>query len=107
MAFEIMDTIRLAEKKADEMRLDAQAQGREIVKACEEACLLEEKTKAQEMRTRYTEKMDEKRKQLEKMIASKAEEQQKQLDTALEQAEALLPKAARVIAERVRDHGDR
>lgn len=107
MAFEIMDSILLAEKKADEVRQNAQTQGREIIKACEEACALEEKASEQELSARYTARMDERRRQVESMIASKAKDQEKAVAAALAEAEGLLPKAARMIAERVLSDGDR
>lgn len=107
MAFEIMDSIRQAEKKADEMRLDAQMKGREIIKACEEACALEEKASEQDVRERYASQMEERRLQVEKMIESKAKDKQKEAAATLQQAEALLPKAAQMIVERVLNHGDR
>lgn len=107
MAFEIMDSIRQAEQKAEAMRLDAQMKGREIIKACEEACALEEKSSEQDIRARYTAQMDERRRQVENMIASKAKDKQKEMDATLQKAEALLPKAAQMIVERVLNHGDR
>ena len=107
MAFEIMDSILLAEKKADEVRLNAQMQGRELIKACEEACALEEKASEQDINARYAAQMDERRRQVEKMIASKAKDKQKAMAATLEKAEALLPQAAQMIAERVLKHGDR
>lgn len=107
MAFEILESIRQAEKKADELKAQSQQESREILKACEEALVQLEKENEAALRARYAERMAALRQEAQAVIEEKAALKQRQFDALLRQAEALLPRAADLIAERVLHHGDR
>ena len=107
MAFEIMDNIRKAEANAQQVLQNAQRQGREIIKASEEASLANEKNAEREMREAYQTAMEERRLQVEKIIRAKQDEQAARNEQARQDAMQRVPQAARYIVERVLGNGNR
>ncbi len=107
MALELMEQIKAAELKADNERQRAQREGREVVKAVEEACLDQERTAQQDARQLYQHAMAERRAAVEGEIASHAAQKQEKLAQLTKTAEKNIPAAARLVFERIVNDGHR
>ena len=107
MALELLEAVRQAEGKADQIRRDALDQAREMVKSVEEATLESTRQVAAELRGAYQTRMNEYRGAMEAKIAQSAGEKQADLEKLRKDADVRLPRAATLIVERILDHGDR
>ena len=107
MAIQWLEEIRQAEAKADKIRQDAAAQGREIIKSVEEATLESERHAAAEIRAEYQSRMAAKRMEIEQKLSAQSGSKQKALDALRADAEKRIPEAARLAAESIVTHGDR
>lgn len=72
MAFEMMEQIRKAEEKAEKIRLDAQREGREILKSAQEVSAANERSAEKDIRRDYQTAMEAGRARVENVIASAA-----------------------------------
>ncbi len=107
MALEWLESIKQAEAAADKLRADAAVQAHEIVKSVKEASLAGERSAAVELRAEYQARMTKLREETEKAIAAQASQKQSALGDMRRAAEARIPQAARLVAERILRYGDR
>ncbi|MDD4711355.1 MAG: hypothetical protein GX123_08510 [Clostridiales bacterium] len=107
MALEMIQKIRDAEAAAEKLRLDTLREGREIIKASEDAIRASEKSQEQEFRETYARLIAERREKVEQKLSGGAEKRLKNRQHIKEQAMQRVSKAGAYIAERVLQHGDR
>lgn len=105
MSLEILQSIELAEGKAEAMRADAQKQAREIVKSVEAACLAQERAAAVEHRALYQKLMEQDRARVAGELEQKSREYAAERARLCKAAEARLEQAATQIFERIVRHG--
>lgn len=106
MSVAMLDQVRAAEEKADAIRREAAEQAREIIKGVEEAILEEQRQNNTKLRARYQEKMKENRLAVEAALRARDGEKQRALEALRLQAGQRQQAAARLIVERVMQHGD-
>lgn len=107
MSLEIMQRIEQTEAEAEKIRQEALRQARDVVKAVEGAVAQSERAAAIENRALYTQEMEEKRQQVEKLLLKKAEAQAAERKKRCDDAQTRLNQAATLIYRRVVQHGDR
>ena len=107
MSLEVLNLIREAEQKAEEVRQDAVREARDIIKSVEGACAMQERSAAIEQRAEYQAILEKDRKQVEVTLKKEAEKNAEALKALSKQAEGRLDAAASLIFERVVKHGDR
>ena len=105
MALELLNRIRAAEKDAEDKRAEALHDGREMVKAVEDACREAERENARGASALYQQGMEKWRAQTEKSIQDSNPAWEKELQGIISRAEENLPAAARLIAERIVSDG--
>ncbi len=107
MALDIIQKIRDAEAAAEQLRLETLREGREVIKASEDALRAHEKSEEQELRETYTRLMAERREKIEQRLSAGADERARDRQHIKEQAMQCVSKAGAAIAERILKHGDR
>lgn len=105
MSLEVLDSIREAEKKAEEKRLDAQHQAREIAKSVEAACAAQLRSAAVDNRTLYQKILDEKRAEVSQSLEKAKTTYAQERAVLAEKAGKNLDAAASRIYERVMSNG--
>ena len=107
MAKELFRAVQTAEEKADRVLQEAQQQARELLKSTEADVAQNERSMALEHRALYQSVMDEKRKSMDEQIRNRAADVTTQQDAVLQEARTHLADAAKHIAERVWNDGNR
>jgi hypothetical protein len=107
MALEVLESIRREEDKAEKVRADAQREGREIIKAVEEACADAEKAGGAEHRANYLRVMEQKKLEVQAFIASREDAKAAERKAVYLHAESKLAQAAALAAERIVRYGSR
>ncbi|NLB37792.1 MAG: hypothetical protein GX810_00900 [Clostridiales bacterium] len=107
MAVKLLEKIRMAEQAAEQVRLDAQREAREMIKASEEASAHALRAADQSVRAFYREQMDQHKKRLEDKVAQALQANAGAHAKAIEQARAHMDQAAGYIVERILGDGDR
>lgn len=107
MSLELLNEIRSAEDKAENAKLEAQRQAREIIKAVETACAASERNAAVDHRTLYQQLMEKRRQAVEAKLADERAGTETRVKADMEAAAKHLDQAADLIFERVVTHGDR
>ncbi len=107
MSLEILQSIEQMEAKAEDIRIKAGAQARDMIKAVETAVSVRERDEAVTLRALYQSLLDDRRKQVEKKLESVHEKKDQERAAMISKAESFLDKAANVIFERVVNNGNR
>lgn len=107
MAIELMEEIKAAEVRADNVRAEAQRQSREMIKSVEEACMEHERAAQKDARTIYQDALSEKRTAVEKEIAAQSEKKKRALQDMAKDARKNVQKAAQLVFERIVNDGNR
>lgn len=107
MAIELMEEIKAAELRAENVRAQAQRESREMIKSVEEACMEHERAAQKDARGIYQDALSKKRAAVEQEIASHAGDKQRELDDMMKQARKNVPSAARLVFERIVNDGNR
>lgn len=106
MAQDVLQSILEEEKSAAEVMAAAQRDAVEIIKEAENAARLREREAALQSREMYRKLLEDALKQAESGLDSQSAERRALTDAQISKAAALLPRAARLIADEV-VHGDR
>ena len=107
MAIELMEEIKAAEARADDVRAQAQRESREMIKSVEEACMEHERAAQKDARKIYQDALNAKRAAVEKEIASHSGEKKRALDDMMAKARKNVSSAAQLVFERIVNDGNR
>lgn len=107
MAHEVLETIRLAEQKADDLVREAQQSARDMLEQAERSCRERERDGEQKSRDRHRQLLDERRLKVEAAIKQEAEDLLAKRESQLADCRKQLPRAADLIVQRVLADGDR
>lgn len=107
MTLEILEKIRQAEQKADEIRQNAVREGRDMIKASQEVAAKEEREAALLCRALYNKELNIKKDSVEKRIASYFDSNAAKRAAIIEAANQNIDKAVSLIIERIVANGNR
>lgn len=107
MSLQLLRCIEESEAKAEEIRLEAQRQARDMLKSVEEACTTHERDAAGQHRALSRRMLDDARAAMESRLTKAAIEQAADREKAMARAKQKLPDAVALLYERIVNHGDR
>jgi vacuolar-type H+-ATPase subunit H len=102
---DLFSTITRAEEETASIIADASRQARDMISSCEEACAQDIKAQEKELRSRYLDKIDERKTQIEAIVNSRSEDNKKEIEKQLTKAEGRLHLAAQSIVDKVLNNG--
>lgn len=102
---DLFSTITRAEEETAYIIADASRQARDMISSCEEACAQDIKAQEKELRSRYLDKIDERKTQIEAIVNSRSEDNKKEIEKQLTKAEGRLHLAAQSIVDKVLNNG--
>ena len=102
---DLFNTIARAEEEAASILSNASRQARDMISSCEEACAHDIRAQEREQRRLYIEKMDERKTQIETIVNSRSEDNKKDIQKQLSNAENRLHQAAQFIVNKVLENG--
>lgn len=107
MSLDLLSKIEQAEKAAEEIKLEAARQAREIIKSTEEACMISEREAVKDIREGAQRLIDEVRVGTQDEIRTLEVRRSLEREKIREAAQANLDKAGQAIFERIVSNGDR
>lgn len=107
MSLQLLQHIEEAETKAEEIRLEAQRQTRDMLKSVEEACITQERDATQQHRAHTKRMLEDAQAKMTVHLAKAAQAQAALREKEIASAKQKLPAAVQFILERVVNHGDR
>lgn len=107
MSLDLLSKIEQAEKAAEEIRLEAAKQAREMMKSTEEACMISEREAVKEIREEAQRLIDEVRVGTQDEIRTLEVRRSLQRENIREKAQGNLGKAGQAIFERIVSNGNR
>jgi vacuolar-type H+-ATPase subunit H len=102
---DLFSTITRAEEETASIIADASRQARDMISSCEEACAQDIKAQEKELRSRYLDKIDERKTQIEAIVNSRSEDNKKEIEKQLTKTEGRLHLAAQSIVDKVLNNG--
>jgi vacuolar-type H+-ATPase subunit H len=102
---DLFSTITRAEEETASIIADASRQARDMISSCEEACAQNIKAQEKELRSRYLDKIDERKTQIEAIVNSRSEDNKKEIEKQLTKTEGRLHLAAQSIVDKVLNNG--
>lgn len=107
LSLDLLDKIEQAEKAAEEIKLEAARQAREIIKSTEEACMISEREAVKDIREGAQRLIEEVRVGTQDEIRTLEVRRSLEREKIRETAQANLAQAGQAIFERVVSNGNR
>lgn len=107
MPVKIMEDIRVAEEEADNIIKNAQIEARNLLKACKDACTVEEKNAEKDAQALYQQLMADRQSAVRQSLDIHQAALDKGRQDYIGHAEKNLPKALETILQRVVRYGHR